>query len=144
MFTSPYPLVLSPTERTELEAMTRSRVLAAGLAHRARVILAIADGESYAILFDLTGEIVWRRRRWTCATIVWRATANVADTGAHAIAGNSMVGNPDENVARIAEIVIQSQSHLLHPRLARHFTYEFNFQAVMTMSGILCVCGDRS
>jgi hypothetical protein len=34
MFTSPYALALSPTERTELEAMVRSRVLAAGLAQR--------------------------------------------------------------------------------------------------------------
>jgi transposase len=67
MFTSPYPLVLSSTERTELEAMTRSRVLAAGLAQRARVILAIADGESYAILgarlaVSTTTLTRWRKR----------------------------------------------------------------------------------
>jgi transposase len=50
MFSSPYPLELSPEERRELEAMRRSRTLAAGLVDRARVILAIAAGEPYAVL----------------------------------------------------------------------------------------------
>ena len=50
MFTSPYALVLSDSERRELEAISRSRTIAAGLAQRARVILAIADGEPYAVL----------------------------------------------------------------------------------------------
>ena len=50
MFISPYPLVLTPTERQELTAMARSRTIAAGLAQRARVILGVADGEPYAVL----------------------------------------------------------------------------------------------
>lgn len=67
MFTSPYPLELSAPERAELEAMTRSRTLAAGLVQRARVILAIADGEPYAVLcarleLSTTTLTRWRKR----------------------------------------------------------------------------------
>jgi transposase len=67
MFTSPYPLVLSAPERTELEAMARSRTLAAGLVERARVILALAAGESYAALsarlaVSTTTLTRWRKR----------------------------------------------------------------------------------
>lgn len=67
MFTSPYPLDLSVVERTELEAMSRSRTIAAGLAQRARVILAIADGEPYPVLgarleLSTTTLTRWRKR----------------------------------------------------------------------------------
>ena len=67
MFTSPYPLTVSADERTELEAMSRSRTIAAGLAQRARVILAIADGEPYPVLsarleMSTTTLTRWRKR----------------------------------------------------------------------------------
>ena len=67
MFTSPYPLELAPEERAELEAMSRSRTLAAGLAQRARIILAIAAGEPYAVLrarleVSTTTLTRWRKR----------------------------------------------------------------------------------
>lgn len=67
MFTSPYVLELSASERNELEAMSRSRTIAAGLAQRARVILAIADGEPYAVLgarleLSITTLTRWRKR----------------------------------------------------------------------------------
>ncbi len=67
MFTSPYPLALSETERAELDAMVRSRTIAAGLAQRARVILAIADGEPYSLLgarleLSTTTLTRWRKR----------------------------------------------------------------------------------
>ena len=67
MFTSPYPLELSVAERAELEAMTRSRTLAAGLVQRARVILAIADEEPYPVLsprlsLSTTTLTRWRKR----------------------------------------------------------------------------------
>ena len=66
MFTSPYPLELTAAERTELQAMSRSRTIAAGLAQRARVILAIAAGEPYASLsarleLSTTALTRWRR-----------------------------------------------------------------------------------
>lgn len=41
-------LALTDAERAELDAMARSRTLAAGLVERARVILALAAGEPYA------------------------------------------------------------------------------------------------
>jgi len=47
MFTSPYSLILTDDERDELESMIRFRTLASGLVQRARVVLAIADGEPY-------------------------------------------------------------------------------------------------
>jgi transposase len=67
MFTSPYPLALSDAERAELDAMTRSRTLAAGLVERARVILALAAGEPYAVLsarLDVSTTTLtrWRKR----------------------------------------------------------------------------------
>jgi transposase len=67
MFTSLYPLVLSDPERAELEAMARSRTLAAGLVERARVILALAAGEPYAALsarLDVSTTTLtrWRKR----------------------------------------------------------------------------------
>lgn len=67
MFTSPYPLELTPAERAELEAMSRSRTIAAGLAQRARVILGLANGEPYPILgarLELSSTTLtrWRKR----------------------------------------------------------------------------------
>jgi len=67
MFTSPYPLVLTAAERAELDAMARSRTIAAGLAQRARVILAIAAGEPYPVLgarleVSTTTLTRWRKR----------------------------------------------------------------------------------
>ena len=67
MFTSPYPLELTPAERAELEAMSRSRTIAAGLAQRARVILGIANGEPYPVLggrLELSATTLtrWRKR----------------------------------------------------------------------------------
>jgi transposase len=70
MFSSPYALALSLPERSELEAMVRSRVLAAGLAQRARVILAIADGEPYSVLgarVDLSTTTLTRWRKHDAA-----------------------------------------------------------------------------
>src|SRR5690242_2589187 len=67
MFTSPYELALSTDERAELERMAHSRTLAAGLVQRARVILAIANGEPYAVLgsrleVSTTTLTRWRKR----------------------------------------------------------------------------------
>lgn len=64
MFTSPYPLHLAPAERRELEAMARSRTLAAGLVERARMILAMADGESYPVIGGRLGVSTTTLTRW--------------------------------------------------------------------------------
>jgi transposase len=67
MFTSPFPLVLSAEERGELEAISRSRTVAAGLSQRARLILAIAEGQPYSVIsfrFELSTTSItrWRKR----------------------------------------------------------------------------------
>ncbi len=67
MFTSPSPLELTAAEQAELEAMSRSRTLAAGLVQRARVILGIAEGAPYAVLckrLELSPTTLtrWRKR----------------------------------------------------------------------------------
>ena len=50
MFTSTFALRLTAAERRELEAMTRATRIPAGLARRARLILALADGTPYEAL----------------------------------------------------------------------------------------------
>jgi len=67
MFTAAQPLVLRPSERAELEMMARSRTLDAALVQRAQVILALADGSSYAALrarFAVSDPTIarWRQR----------------------------------------------------------------------------------
>ncbi len=52
MFTSASPIVLSEAEREELQARVRSRTLRAEDAIRARLILLLADGFSYAAIQD--------------------------------------------------------------------------------------------
>jgi putative transposase len=60
-------LVLSEQERTQLEAMVRSRSLPAGLVRRARIVLQAADGETNTAIakrLKLSGATVgkWRAR----------------------------------------------------------------------------------
>src|SRR6266702_1079437 len=67
MFTSAQPLVLSPSERTELATMAHSRTLHAALVQRAQLILALADGTAYAALrtrFAVSDPTIarWRQR----------------------------------------------------------------------------------
>lgn len=67
MFTSPFPLALSAEERGELVAISRSRTVAAGLSQRARLILAIAEGQPYSVISDrfelsTTSITRWRKR----------------------------------------------------------------------------------
>ncbi len=67
MFVSPQPIVLAPAERAELEAMVRSRTLAAALMRRAELILALAADTSYGTLierFGLSAPTIarWRKR----------------------------------------------------------------------------------
>lgn len=62
-FDSP-PLVLSAQERAELEQMTQSRTLPAGDVQRARIILLIADGESYAAIEERLDTSATTISRW--------------------------------------------------------------------------------
>lgn len=64
MFTSDDPIVLAPEQRRELEAMTRSTRIRAGLARRAGMILALADGVSYEALTVQSGASATTISRW--------------------------------------------------------------------------------
>jgi transposase len=61
-------LVLEPHERNELERMVRSQRISAALSRRAEVVLALADGESYAEIRDRFGYsptyIAWWKKRF--------------------------------------------------------------------------------
>jgi transposase len=64
MFTSSDPIVLAPADRRELESMTRSTTVRAGLAQRARLILALADGASYESITARWGVSATTISRW--------------------------------------------------------------------------------
>lgn len=64
MFTLSDPIVLAPATRRELEAMTRSTKVRAGLARRAQLLLALADGISYAAITRRWGMSPGTISRW--------------------------------------------------------------------------------
>lgn len=64
MFASSDPLVLAPAVRQELEVMTRSTRVRAGLARRADLILALADGLSYEAMRAKWGASASTISRW--------------------------------------------------------------------------------
>jgi transposase len=55
MFSTAMDLMLSPEERQILTGMLRATTISAGLARRARVILALAEGQSYATIAATQG-----------------------------------------------------------------------------------------
>jgi len=64
MPTSSGALVLAPDTRAELDAITRSTRTPAGLVQRARLILALADGDSYTTLTARWGVAATSISRW--------------------------------------------------------------------------------
>src|SRR5437867_11960925 len=67
MFTPTFALQLTAAERAELDAMTRATRIPAGLARRARLILALAAGTPYdtitgALGFAPSSISRWKRR----------------------------------------------------------------------------------
>lgn len=67
MFSPTMELVLSPTDRRDLEALTRSTTGAAGLVRRVRCLLLVADGHSYSTIatrLGVTDRFIsrWKRR----------------------------------------------------------------------------------
>lgn len=64
MFSSTMSLKLSADERQVLAGMLRATTISAGLARRARVILALADGESYATIAARLGVTDTYIARW--------------------------------------------------------------------------------
>lgn len=62
-----FPIVLSDTERAELEKLRRSGTAEARISRRARIILLAADGKSNSTISEKVGlerdcVIEWRRR----------------------------------------------------------------------------------
>ena len=64
MFTTTMELTLSPDDRQIVSGMLGATTLSAGLARRARVILAIADGQSYADIREALGVTDAYIARW--------------------------------------------------------------------------------
>src|SRR3954469_23482427 len=92
MFTATMDLLLSADDRRVLLSMVRSTTLAAGLVRRARVILAVADGDSYATICAVHGVTdkyiaQWKRR--------------VVDEGLVALSDRPRSGRPDRLDPRI-------------------------------------------
>ncbi len=64
MFTATFALRLAAAERAELEAMTRATRIPVGLARRARLILALADGTAYETITTQLGFAPSSISRW--------------------------------------------------------------------------------
>jgi len=64
MFTSPQEIELSRGERIELERLGRSRTAAAAVAQRARMVLAMAEGEPYRALAERCETSTTTLTRW--------------------------------------------------------------------------------
>jgi transposase len=64
MFASSDPIVLAPEQRAELESMTRSTKVRAGLARRARIVLSLAEGLPYDAIREQLGASATTISRW--------------------------------------------------------------------------------
>jgi transposase len=101
MFPTTMDLKLSADERGVLLGMLRATTLSAGLTRRARIILALADGESYATIaakYDVTDTYIarWKKR--------------VVEGGLPALGDLPRSGRPDRLDPRIeAKILAKTQ-----------------------------------
>lgn len=101
MFTATMELTLTPDERQLLRGMLRATTLAAGLARRARVILALASGESYASIAAAYGVTDAYIARWK---------KRVVEGGLPALGDLPRSGRPDRLDPRLeARILAKTQ-----------------------------------
>jgi transposase len=101
MFSTTMDLMLSPEERQILTGMLRATTLSAGLARRARVILALADGQSYAQIGAALGVSDAYIARWK---------KRVVDGGLPALGDLPRSGRPDRLDPRLeAKILAKTQ-----------------------------------
>jgi transposase len=101
MFSTTMDLKLSSDERGVLIGMLRATTISAGLARRARVILALADGESYATIAAKHG---------VTDTYIARWKKRVVDGGLPALGDLPRSGRPDRLDPRIeAKILAKTQ-----------------------------------
>src|SRR5438270_3118622 len=86
MFSSTMDLMLSPDDRRILESLVRSTTLGAGLVRRANVILAVANGQSYAAVcarYGVTDKVIAQGKR------------RVVEGGVLALSDRPRSGRPD-------------------------------------------------
>jgi transposase len=101
MFTSTMDLMLSADDRRVLTGMLRATTISAGLARRARVILALADGQSYADIRATLGVTDAYIARWK---------RRVVTAGLPALSDLPRSGRPDRLDPRVeAKILAKTQ-----------------------------------
>ena len=101
MFTATMDLKLTPDERRVLLGMLRATTIAAGLARRARVVLALANGESYAAIAARLGVTAAYIARWK---------KRVVEGGLPALGDLPRSGRPDRLDPRLeAKILAKTQ-----------------------------------
>jgi transposase len=101
MFTTTMALKLTANERDVLQGMLRATTISAGLARRARVILALAKGDSYAAIAAAYGVTDAYISRWK---------KRVVAGGLPALADLPRSGRPDRLDARVeARILAKTQ-----------------------------------
>jgi transposase len=112
MFTATMDLELSAEERNVLTGMLRATTISAGLARRARVVLALANGESYAAIATRHGVTDAYIARWK---------KRVLEGGLPALGDLPRSGRPDRLDHRIeAKILAKTQEP--PPRPLTHWT----------------------
>lgn len=101
MFTATMDLKLTPDERSVLTGMLRATTISAGLARRARVVLALADGESYTTI---------SARHGVTAAYIARWKKRVVEGGLPSLGDLPRSGRPDRLDPRIeAKILAKTQ-----------------------------------
>lgn len=101
MFSPTMDLKLSPEDRRVLSGMLRATTISAGLARRARVILALADGASYTAIAAACG---------VTDTYIARWKRRVVDGGLPALGDLPRSGRPDRLDPRVeAKILAKTQ-----------------------------------
>lgn len=113
MFTATMSLVLTPSQRLELEQLLRQTTLANAIARRTRVILALADGESYSTIatrFGVTDRYTarWKRR--------------YAEGGVLALADAPRAGRGHGLTAALEARIIDVTLHAKPPAPLTHWT----------------------
>lgn len=112
MFPTTMELKLSSDERGVLIGMLRATTVSAGLARRARVVLALADGESYASIAAKHG---------VTDTYIARWKRRVVDGGLPALGDLPRSGRPDRLDPRV-EAKILAKTHEPPPAPFTHWT----------------------
>ena len=112
MFPITMDLMLAPEDRRVLRGMLRATTISAGLARRARIILALADGESYAAIAAAHG---------VTDTYIARWKRRVLDGGLPALVDRPRSGRPDRLDPRI-EAKILAKTQTAPPAPLTHWT----------------------